>query len=355
MHDKHNAPLSDSAPWRHNTAFSRRRFLRHSAMAAGILASAPAVTFARGRRAARRIVLVELKGGNDALNTVIPVGNGTYYQARPTLAISPHDALPLSSGLGLHPAMPELHRLYRRGQLAVITGVGVPGHDRSHCGSSAAWHRGSFDPSCPFGWIGRWCDQEASASDNALMAWAGREPPAMFAAMHSPSVRIEPSDAPDGGEFVASLRAIARNMADSNSARFYHTVLGGFDTHAGQAAAHASLLRELSAGVGWFMDALERTGCAGDVLLLVFSEFGRRCRENGSAGTDHGAAGVVLTVGPAVNGGLYGGYPALSVAPGIDPPCTVDFRRCYAAIVESWLDTPSQAILGRSTAPVAFL
>lgn len=355
MRDKHNVPQPDSTPGSYNMAFSRRRFFRHSVVAAGILASAPAVTLARTRRATRRIVFVELKGGNDALNTVIPALDEAYRQARPTLAVAPHEALPLSSALALHPAMPELHRLYRRGHLAVIAGVGVPGHDRSHFGSSAAWHRGGFDPACSSGWIGRWCDRQASATDNALMAWAGPEQPAMFSATRCASVRIEPPDAPEGGEFAGAMRAIARSIAGSAPARFFHTALGGFDTHAGQASAHALLLREVSACVGRFMDSLERAGCAEDVLVLIFSEFGRRCRENGSAGTDHGAAGVVLAVGQAVNGGVYGGYPALSVAPGVDPPCTVDFRQCYAAILEGWLDTPAQAILGRSTAPVAFL
>jgi len=336
-------------------SISRRRFLRNSAVAAGLCAVSPAVRATSARHGPRRVVFVELAGGNDALNTVIPAADEIYRQARPTLGIPPEAALPLTSGFALHPAMPEIHRLFQRGQLAVIAGAGYPRHDRSHLGSAAMWHRGSFDTAAPDGWIGRWCERMACESDNPLMAWVGGDRPGMFA---SAIATAQPIQLPANGAAMrlsGSLEIIARRIIDGTPVRFFHTALGGFDTHAGQGPVHAALLRELSTAVGRFMDLLAQRGCSEQVLLVIFSEFGRRCRENGSAGTDHGAAGAMLVIGNDVKGGLYGGYAPLRSEPGLDIPASVDFRQCYAAILESWLDTPAQLILGRDVRPIPFL
>ncbi len=364
---------------------SRRDFLRTGAsvVAAGAAGSVVHGVEGEGRIGGDRIlVVIELNGGNDALNTVIPIDSVEYAAARPTLAISRERALRLARGIGLHPSMREMQRLYRAGQLAIIQGVGYPNPSRSHFRSAEVWHRGEVSADVKTGWVGRQC---VGVGCGCAMVHAGAEMPELFRAPEVSSVglcagaEVESMDrrswssrvgdflltATQGGggmlsgysrslgrsleskgvsgsypvnRFGRMLAAYARMIIGGAGPRFYHVGLGGFDTHARQAEAHAELLGDLSSGVGAFLGDLRAGGRDGDVLVMIFSEFGRRLRENSSAGTDHGTAGVMFFAGAPVRGGLYGRYPSLrDLDEDGDLRFTTDFRECYKTVVGGWL------------------
>ena len=350
----------------------------------------------------RVLVVVQLTGGNDGLNTVVPLRQDAYHRLRPTLAVGPRKALALDGEFGLNPAMPAAARLFADGKLAVVHGVGFPGPSRSHFRSMEVWHTADPDkPPGDVGWLGRLADQLAQRDPAAmpllhigsgplpLSARAQRAVPPSFESEHSfrltaphpqfPSNWRALADLPRDGdrafvrdtaraaqsaverlsllaskperaeypsfELAARLRLVARLVAGGFGTRLFALELGNFDTHARQARTHEDLLRQLSESLAAFEKDLAAHGWSERVTTLVFSEFGRRTAENASLGTDHGAGGPVLLVGGGVRGGLHGTPPDLEHLVDGDVPHTVDLRALYAGLETHWLGlSPSSAL-----------
>lgn len=344
----------------------------------------------------RVLVVIQLGGGNDGLNTVIPHAQDEYYRLRPTLA-QPRSALHrLDDAHGLHPAMGALAELFAERELMVVHGVGYPQPDRSHFRSMEIWH--SADPSAPprgLGWLGLLADQIVGRSPGAMaamhlgegdlpLALRGRDQLApsvrdegafvlspaakrlaaqrgrllevqgatsrelaylrkSATAAYAVAARIEelaerasPVAWPDHA-LARRLRLVARLVAGGIGTRIFHVEHNGFDTHVRQARAHALLLEQLAGALAAFQRDLEASGAAERVLTLVFSEFGRRARENGSRGTDHGAAAPVLLSGGRLRGGLAGLPPDLGRLEEGDVPYSTDFRSLYSALERDWM------------------
>lgn len=341
---------------------SRREFMRNGASAVAVGAAMPRAlrSMAPSRAANRVLVVVELNGGNDALNTVIPVGDPLYAMARPTLAIRRSETLMLDGKVGLHPAMKPMHELFERGQLAVIQGVGYPSASRSHFRSMEVWHRGLLSADVTSGWLGRYCEQAMGGRDVASMVYGGTELPEIFKAegVEAKGVELDEQPAAAGypqGPLGAGLATFAEMIRQEAKSRLFHLSVGGFDTHARQAESHGKLLGTLSAGIGAFVAEMGRAGREKDVMVMVFSEFGRRLRENTSAGTDHGTAGVMFFAGGSVRGGLYGRQPSLTDLHEGDLRYSVDFRDCYATVLEKWLGTAAERVVAHAGRAIEFV
>lgn len=395
-----------------SVALDRRSFLVASAAA-----SSSWVLGATGRRrprADRVLLVVQLTGGNDGLNTVVPFEDDRYHRARPRLRVPKGNALSLDGRLGLHPSLAGLRSAWDAGELAVVTNVGVARPDRSHFRSMAIWHTGRTNPDgALYGWLGRASDVLGVKGGVAPAIHVGRgEPPLALAArsvvnpsidgldrmrMRSPvdprehlrrlreiylderagtagvvaseaeaalalAARIDASAAQGAPRVAYPATAFGRQLRDVETLlragaplRIVHVELDGFDTHAAQPEIHAALLRELADGLTAFRANAGDLGWRDRLLLFVFSEFGRRVRENASGGTDHGAAAPVLLLGTAVKAGVHGGPPDLENLDDGDVPMRVDFRRIYAAILESWLGLEATPILGERHEPFPVL
>lgn len=367
----------------------------------------------------RILVVVQLAGGNDGLNTLVPIDNDDYYKARPGIAIGKGSALKLNDRLGLHPSLTGLREFWDAGRLAIVEGVGYPQPDRSHFRSMDIWHSAQpQEPSPQTGWIGRSLDiSQSRQNDRREAACIGMEKqplacignvalpptiqrledfrlkqtPGQSQGLNSPRwsaavPKPETVDASDlaflrrasqttlsaarqlerlvdqqtssqypTSEFARKLRLISQMIAADLPTRIYYVSLDGFDTHSQQLPGHATLLRELSEGLTAFLSDLEEQGHTQRVLVTTFSEFGRRVAENGSLGTDHGSASVLFNVVPPGRGGLYGAPPSLSDLEDGDPKFTTDFRRVYATLLDHWLQLPATEILSGTYAPLDFV
>jgi len=399
---------------------TRREFLKTSAAAATLVAAAGSIPgfLTRSARAAfsptpvddRVLVIVQLSGGNDGLNTVVPFENDDYHNARPTLRVESQAVHRLTDELGLHPRMGALKGLYDDGALSVVTNVGYPNPDRSHFRSMDIWHTADVRPEDrDTGWIGRVSDRLAvpGAPPFAVHLDDAELPLALVAQESTaPSLRDIDSlrlqgdprtlgerlgrvrvDASDDLQFVqrvavssceqaarlervdttagatqypgfrlaSRLQQIAQLIDSGFGARIYYTSIGGFDTHARQDLAHGPLLNELSESVAAFQRDLDRRALADRVVLMTFSEFGRRVKENGSRGTDHGAGAPMFLVGRPVAPGVHGDAPNLANLVEGDVPHDLDFRRVYATMLDRWLRVDSQMALGARYAPVKVL
>jgi uncharacterized protein (DUF1501 family) len=381
---------------------TRRTFLKSSSLLA--LAPTVPIFLAQTARAAtpdrdgRALVVIQLDGGNDGINTVVPFADEGYAKHRTALRLPKSRLVKVSDTVGLHPSLAAFGKLLEAGQLAVVQGVGYPNPNRSHFESMAIWHTARFDPEehAGLGWLGRGLDGAAKPAA-ALLVGSGPPPVALrgrravasaiervedftLAAGADPRQALGP-DAPadDLTAFVrrsmldayatadrlaatlnaressgsypqtglgSRLQLIARLMKVGVGARVYYTTQGSYDTHSAQLNTHANLLFELSGAVKAFLDDLTAAGLAERVTVLAFSEFGRRVRENGSAGTDHGTAGPVFLAGPGVVPGLVGRTPSLLDLQDGDLKMSLDFRRVYATVLETWLGLPSPAALG---------
>ncbi len=378
--------------------FTRRDFLRTSSL----LALAPAVPgfLARTARAAtpqrdgRVLVVIQLDGGNDGINTVVPFKDEGYAKHRKALRLPRERLVKVNDAVGLHPALRDFGKLLEAGKLAVVQGVGYPNPNRSHFRSMAIWHTARLDAEeqAGLGWLGRGLDQTPGAS--SLLVGAGPPPVALrgrravasaveriedftLAAGADPRkalTREEPADdlaafvrrsmldayatadrlkevgREDGARYPGTglagrLRLIARLLKTGVGARVFYTTQGSYDTHSAQLNTHANLLFELAGAVRAFLDDLTAARLADRVAVLCFSEFGRRVQENGSSGTDHGTAGPVFLAGPGVKGGLVGRTPSMTDLEAGDLKMGLDFRRVYASVLEDWLALPAQAAL----------
>jgi uncharacterized protein (DUF1501 family) len=382
---------------------NRRHFLKQASLVAlaptvplFVARTAQAATTDRDRRA---LVVVQLDGGNDALNTVIPYADPIYEKLRPSLKIAKQNVVRLSDTLGLHPSLRPLDKLLQAGHLTVLPGVGYPNPNRSHFESMAIWHTARFDPEerQGYGWLGRALDPPRGTAyaigASVPVALRGRRSVAVSlsrvedvllsgpAAAPTPAGTDSPDDlqafvrrqtvdahdaakqmaklasGSDGGRYPTTdlaerLKLVARLMKANLGARVFYTVQGSYDTHAAQGFTHAGLLSEFAGAVAAFFEDLGTAHLADRVTLLAFSEFGRTIRENGSGGTDHGAAGVVFLAGLGLKGGVAGSMPSLSNLDMGEPKMTTDFRRLYASVLENWLGLPTQEVLGGPFQPI---
>ncbi|MFT3782042.1 MAG: DUF1501 domain-containing protein [Nibricoccus sp.] len=361
------------------------------------------------------LVLVQLAGGNDGLNTVIPFEDANYYRLRPSLGIAKDAVLRLDDHAGLHPACTELRALYGDGKLGVIQNVGYPNPNRSHFRSTDIWETASdSDQLVSTGWLGRFLDNTCAGapaeSDDPAAVHLSSEVPGAFLAEHPhPTFGFNPyqyrggnppnlgllenlvhSDHPEndnasflkqtmmdalvtekrvqkvlgaykssinypGNPFAQSLRNVAALIAAGLSTRVYFVSLSGFDTHANQLNQHQNLLRTLSEGLAAFQKDLEDHKLDGQVLTATFSEFGRRPMENESHGTDHGTAAPLFVMGSSVKAGLHGTAPSLALQRNQDLTFSTDFRQVYATILDRWLHCPAAKVLGKEYQPLAFV
>ena len=403
------------------TLSTRRRFLSTAAASSAVITFGTAAPAFLGRAVSeskksngRILVVVEMAGGNDGLNTVVPYSDDDYRKARPKLAISKSDVLTINDGLGLHPVMGGFADLLEAGRLAVIQGVGYPNPNRSHFESMDIWHTCQRkDDTRIDGWLGRYLQESGGAtwSDPAgLHLGEDKQPFALMSRdVRVPSIRSldqfrlqgndsqsfrqavrELSDARrDSGNdllgFVQSstssaitaserieatgmkykpareypdsrlankLQTVAKLISSDLKTPVYYVRIDGFDTHAQQAGAHQSLLRQVSEGVSTFLNDMIAHGLGDRILCLCFSEFGRRVKENASEGTDHGTAGPIFLAGTNVKAGLVGKHPSLRKLKDGDLQHHTDFRQVYAAVLENWLGCESKGVLRGSFSPV---
>lgn len=355
---------------------TRREFLKQSARGLGVLAvghyassfvlssafaAAPAATATR-----RTLVIIQLDGGNDGLNTVIPFADDNYYRLRPTLALPAAQVLLLNESLGLHPACAGFQNLFKEGKLTIVQDVGHAHPSLSHARSSAAWAVVNETADAPAtGWLGRYLDslvEISPLSGAASGLYFGDTVPLCLSAADASRVagfdrevrlqalaraHLPPGDYP-ANAFGQALRNLAALIAADAAPRVAVVTLSGFDTHANQAGAHIGLLRTLSAGLHAFQRDLETFGADQRVLAMTCSEFGRSLAENENRGTGHGTTAPLFLLGSALRGGLVGAAPSLQAPQGSQSETTTDFRQVYATMLEDWLGSPAEPVLGRA-------
>jgi uncharacterized protein (DUF1501 family) len=358
------------------------------------------------------LVVLQLSGGNDALNTVIPYSDPLYYDNRPNVRIPEDQVLPLNDEIGLHPTMGPIKALYDEGKVAIIQGIGYPNPNRSHFRSMDIWHTCEPDKVGDEGWLGRALRDLDPQKENVLTGVNfGRGLPRAlvapgipvasvgnletygvltgieaedqrmkaletFSNVYSPMIgqgvvldyfartgldALKGADilstAPEkysssvtyGNDTVAQyMRNIVQtHLAEFGTRVFYTTApYNSFDTHAGELANHTKLWSETSNAIGAFYEDLKEHDATEEVVLLVFTEFGRRVHDNGS-GTDHGAGGHAFVIGDKVKGGLYGEYPSLQQGQLVEGDLRFnnDFRGLYATLLERWLHLEAKPIV----------
>ena len=400
---------------------NRREFLKTTLGTSAVLSlGATAPDFLRAAAAAGTdeketvLVVVQLSGGNDGLNTVVPFADPDYRSKRPALAIPASEVLKISDSLGFHPSARGLADLLEENSLAIVQGVGYDKPNRSHFESMDIWHTCQRKSDTrTTGWLGRYLDAaQADKSGVALAMHLGHEkqPFALTAEdVRVPSIsslegfrlndsggkdvrstisklassareendsilgflqstttvaleashRVEqasrdyktPVSYPDN-ELATKLKTVAQLIDAGLGTRIYYVTLDGFDTHSQQPAAHAVLLSQLGDGVSSFIKDVKHHGHGDRVAVMAFSEFGRRVAENASEGTDHGAAAPLFLAGDKVRAGLIGDHPSLTDLEDGDLKFHTDFRRVYATVLESWLGWPSESVLGGRFEPV---
>jgi len=344
----------------------------------------------------RILVVVELSGGNDGLNTVVPFGDPAYHRARPNLGIPDREVIKVADGFGFHPSMVGFERLYKDGLLGVVHGCGYDHPSLSHFSSMGFWHTGVPNGGEPLGWIGRLADETYNpATRNVIVDLGNSQSLAVRSRRHSPLVFEDPArfrrdgtdaekqvlaelsqaktttnstleflastaqNASESSDFVrqasaayrspvdygvggglgGNLQRVAALIASGMATRLYYVTYSGnsFDTHVQQADLHSRLLMYTADAVHGFLKDIERIGRADDVAVMMFTEFGRRVEENGSLGTDHGTATPMFVAGKGVNGGFYGQHPSLTDLDDGNMKMTTDFRRVYATMIKEWL------------------
>ncbi|MCI0793177.1 MAG: DUF1501 domain-containing protein [Chloroflexi bacterium] len=361
-------------------------------------------------KADKSLMVIQLTGGNDYLNTVVPYNNGLYYDYRSTVSIPSDQVLPLDDQVGFNPSMGAVKGLWDEGQVAIINGIGYSNPNRSHFRSMDIWHTAQPDSIGTEGWLGRVIRDLDPQGENVLtginfgrglpralgcrgvpVASVGNlETYGLFPDLEDETVRRFTLDAfakmyggakgkdavldflgQTGGDalkgadilrtapamyqstveyapnpLAQSMKNMAQVMFADLGTRIFYTQHGSFDTHSGELATHAKLWDEVSGAIGDFMADLKEHGRENDAVVLVFSEFGRRIKDNGS-GSDHGSGGAAFLVGGEVRGGMYGEYPSLRERDQLegDLQSTNDFRCTYSTILERWLELDPKPIV----------
>ncbi|TNE57018.1 MAG: DUF1501 domain-containing protein [Bacteroidetes bacterium] len=396
----------------------RRTFLKTASLATASL-WVPRFLQAHARPGAltpkgRVLVLLQLSGGNDGLNTVIPTRNDIYYNERPRLGLPRHETLELTDEAGLNPALTALKNLYDAGDLAVLHNVGYPNPDRSHFRSMDIWHTASpADEYWTTGWLGRYLDAQCAGQpcqapvleidDTLSLALKGaqrkglalQEPRQLHQTAHSPYFTDyiaaqgshEHDDSPVGylyktmAETLSSadylfeksrvkpstgtypntglgkhLKTVASLILGDAETSVYYVSLGSFDTHINQENQQTRLFKELNDALEAFAAELKAQGRWNDVLVATFSEFGRRVAQNASGGTDHGTANQMFFMGGGLKQkGLLNELPDLENLDQGDLRFTVDFRQVYATLLERWLGVDASEVLGATFTPLEFV
>jgi len=436
--------------------YTRRRFLRSTLLGGAASVTVPAflartldaldlqaaasAAAAGGMTDQPVLVVLQMAGGNDGLNTVVPFANDFYRKARPQLGLPAGNVLKINDTTGFHPALSQVKDLYDDGRLAVVQGVGYPNPNRSHFRSTEIWQTASdANKVARFGWIGRYFDHACKGTDPTIGVNVGRQTPQAFVGPRPLGVSLEnpdqyryagadlphddetmggdtfyrklnqpameaPEDTPASGSTITSvpgsiqtsgspldfldrtaldaqlssdrilaisrrgrnsgdypagplahsLKLVARLIGGGLPTRVFYVSQGGYDTHTNQVPTQDRLLREMSGCLKAFLDDLREQGQAQRVLVMTFSEFGRRVAQNANGGTDHGAASVLFLAGATVQAGLLGTPPSLAPADLFngDLRHTTDFRSVYASLLEQWLRVDSTQILGRRFAPL---
>jgi uncharacterized protein (DUF1501 family) len=392
---------------------NRRKFLITGAGvgAAGLLSGAVAINWSDLLRAAHDrpladdagvLVIVTLYGGNDGINTVIPYADNAYHEARPDLAYAPTEVLHLDDRLGLNPAMRGLAQLWNQRQLAIVRGVGYPKPDHSHFRSMDIWQTASPNEPVPTGWIGRWLDAtgddplravsvgavlpllavgekytaaalsttEAAAKAaqfDSIMDALGRDDPGdtpamaavakAYRAARTTDARFASVKSSESQENVLATRLglVAGAVKARVPTRVYTVQLGGFDTHADERETQQRLLQTFDEAVAGFLQEMATDPCGRNVVLLAYSEFGRRVAANASQGTDHGTAGPVFVAGAPVKGGFYGEEPSLTNLDDGDLKATTDFRDIYHELLARTVGTDPTPSIGTGRTSLGFL
>ncbi len=395
----------------HHRRWSRRQFIRGiglgtagAAMKLGGIpvrsyGASPLLNHLRESSGDRILVVIQLSGGNDGLNTGVPYTNDTYYQYRPGISLAANDIIPLTMEIGLHPSLTPFSSLYSSGAMQVVQGVGYADPDLSHFQSTDVWATASpADDLATTGWLGRYLENEIptfvdNPPDHPLAVQLGNGTPLLFQGEQAgmgvqfPNLDLlqrffdtgqlfDESFVPQTlyGEELAFVRSIANDsvqyaeaLSDASSAgtnlfeypsvngfsgnlattarlirgglgaSMYHINLGGFDTHSNQLSRHAVLMNELSTALGAFLADLQADDLDKRVVVMTFSEFGRRVYQNGSGGTDHGTAAPLFLFGGGISGGIHGDHPSLSdLDAGGNMKYGVDFRSVYGSVLSDW-------------------
>jgi uncharacterized protein (DUF1501 family) len=384
---------------------NRRRFMKLAACAPLVLQESPLAwaATAAGARYSNLLVLIELKGGNDGLNTLVPYASPAYYALRPKLAIARDQVVKLSDSVGLHPALEPLFPFWKNRELAVLQGVGYPDPNLSHFRSIEIWDTASrSEEYLQEGWLTRTFASAPTPPDFAAdgviigapdlgpLAGGGTRAIALAnteqflrqarlavgegqthnrALQHILKVETDIMQAASrlradyafktefpGGGFGNAIRTACQVIANQAGVAVIRVTLTGFDTHSGQPGTQARLLGELANGVVALKSALDELGRWNDTLALTYAEFGRRPKENLSNGTDHGTASVHFVTGGRVAGGLYGEQPSLDRLSGDgNTSFAIDFRSVYATVLDRWWGVPSSGPLGGRFAPLPIL
>ena len=373
-----------------------------------------------GHNGHKNLVVVQLSGGNDYLNTLVPYNNGLYYDFRPTVNIEADTVLKIDDQVGFSPNMGPIKRLWDEGKVAIINGIGYPNPNRSHFRSMDIWHTAMPDEIGTEGWLGRAIRDLDPKGENVLTGVnfglglpralgvrgvpvasvgnletyglfpdmqdevlkkyaldtfakmyggaGGKDPVMEFlgqtgldALKGADILRTAPGKYESTVEYAAnpiaqSLRSAAQVMFADLGTRIFYTAHGSFDTHSGELPTHAKLWDEVSGAVGDFTDDLKEHGRENDAVLFLFSEFGRRIRDNGS-GSDHGSGGVAFVIGDSVKGGMYGEYPSIKEEDQLegDLHFNNDFRQTYSTILEDWLGLEAAPIVNGRFDPIKFI
>ena len=377
-----------------------RRDLLKGAVALGLTSLMPSIAARPFSKDLPVLVVVELSGGNDGLNTVVPFADDAYYRHRPTIGIPESQVLKLDDHFGLNPGMSGFQKLWQDNQLAIIHGCGYERPSYSHFTSMAYWHTGAPNGGDEFGWMGRTADvMHSKQVEDMVINVGSTQSLAVKSAIHTPLVfddpmrfqrsywmnqfdfssSAEPSYKSSNHEFLkavdvsakSSARRIRRAWSDYETnvdygivpmdlpkvascidagleTQLYHVSFrnNAFDTHVQQPNLHRRLLSYASDAIFGFVNDLKRLGHADRVVVMVYSEFGRRVPENANLGTDHGSANNMFFIGNKVNGGHYGDLPSLvNLIDSGNLAYTTDFRQVYATAIEDWLNVDSTKVL----------
>jgi len=405
---------------------SRRQFIVQSvgafggALAADSIfaraARAAALVRAPGSQAGRCVVVVNLQGGNDGLNTIVPHGDPAYYHVRPTINVAASDVLRIDSSIGMNPKLSSLKALYDRSRVAVLQGVHYPNYVLSHFRGTEIWQTAAPNTYENTGWAGRYLDAAGLPSDNLFKGVAiGPLLPKMMTAektdvpaigdlrgfrfngradeqaqadrilmgdgnqypfdspylqlvqdverdAHAASIRLphlvagyKPAVEYPKTPFAQGLNLVSAIIGADLGTKIFYVSIGSFDTHVGQRGRQDALLQQFADGIKAFYDDLAAHQADDRVLTMSFSEFGRRVEENANRGTDHGTAAPMFLIGGGVKGGIYGDHPSLTDLDYGNLKWHTDFRSVYATVLEGWLGVPSATVLGDSFSSLSFL